>query len=652
MAPNFENNIAHDAGDGGFMLVIPERRSLIVARDDLLDDDCNVATSPTSNTSSSLRGGTHQRHRRQPSAGFTPKYEIGELLGQGAFGVVEICHQRVVSESHSNRIESNSIMSRSESDPGCTSNRAAASNEYEGEQQQVMWPVDSPQEQQQQQTAQETAEDTAQETAQGTAQEPEVAAAAAQRAAQEAAIDTILRPRQKGRDVTQRWPAVPSIRRSSSLEGPQPTAERHVESFACKTVHKTRSFSDEGIRYEEANGVRYIEDDTAQAHIRRLRMTALSNEIRALKHVGSHRHIVAMKGVYDNAHRTRLLLELCDAGDLLTLLRNYQQRRATNSPAKPRLWSPINRAAAAVAAVAAAVPAAVVSSGSPNRQGLPEKLTADIFRQLVVGVRHCHRRHVIHRDIKLENVLLCHNTPQEQQRQRGDLQRGNSLRIDDARRAALNPDRSSSSSSSLKGRQNQQAQWQHQQMRPIPDHKGKSQPLQHPQQQHRQKQQQHHGRQGSQDLRQEGPYTVKLADFGLALILPANGFATGNVGTRLYKAPEVAKGRWYTTKADMWSLGVVLYVLLSGQYPRTDIETGAILDFAPEVLFSDQIWNHVSPSAVSLVAAMMSRDPSKRPSCKEILQHPWLSPEPPLTIENAFRRLIRGGSLNDRKEMQ
>lgn len=62
--------------------------------------------------------------------------------------------------------------------------------------------------------------------------------------------------------------------------------------------------------------------------------------------------------------------------------------------------------------------------------------------------------------------------------------------------------------------------------------------------------------------------TLKLADFGFCKTLEdKNGLTQTMLGSPIYMAPEVLKGQPYTMKADIWSMGVVLYQMLYGRYP-------------------------------------------------------------------------------------
>jgi calcium-dependent protein kinase len=97
------------------------------------------------------------------------------------------------------------------------------------------------------------------------------------------------------------------------------------------------------------------------------------------------------------------------------------------------------------------------------------------------------------------------------------------------------------------------------------------------------------------------------------------------VGSAYYVAPEVLKRR-YGKEIDIWSAGIILYILLSGVPPFwAETEKGifdAILE--GEIDFESQPWPSISNSAKDLVRRMLTQDPKRRISAAEVLKHPWL----------------------------
>ncbi|CAI5519381.1 unnamed protein product [Closterium sp. Naga37s-1] len=103
--------------------------------------------------------------------------------------------------------------------------------------------------------------------------------------------------------------------------------------------------------------------------------------------------------------------------------------------------------------------------------------------------------------------------------------------------------------------------------------------------------------------------------------------ARGRVGSSYYMAPEVVRGGRYGLPADVWSLGVILYIMLSGFVPfwgATSLQTfdaicSGRLDLSSPVCLA------LSPAAKALLRAMLSLDPAARPTAHQVLSHPWLS---------------------------
>mmetsp|Transcript_68674 Transcript_68674/g.217208 ORF Transcript_68674/g.217208 Transcript_68674/m.217208 type:complete len:398 (+) Transcript_68674:259-1452(+) len=174
---------------------------------------------------------------------------------------------------------------------------------------------------------------------------------------------------------------------------------------------------------------------------------------------------------------------------------------------------------------------AVLESGTYS-----ESDARECFKQLMMGIEYLHSKNVVHRDLKLENLLLA---------KKGDL------------------------------------------------------------------------------------HTVKVADFGLAKKAAEAQLATV-CGTPQYVAPEVIAGipgLAYTEGVDMWSAGVVLYILLSGYPPFYDDSEPALFDKIRrgDYSFDDPVWDTISESAKDLVRSLLVVDPNKRLSASQTLAHKWIT---------------------------
>ncbi|BGP35556.1 hypothetical protein JCM10296v2_007397 [Rhodotorula toruloides] len=165
-----------------------------------------------------------------------------------------------------------------------------------------------------------------------------------------------------------------------------------------------------------------------------------------------------------------------------------------------------------------------------GRLSLPE--TRRIFGQLVLGVAYLHREGVVHRDLKLENVLLDENV------------------------------------------------------------------------------------------------NVKIADLGFGREFEKGKWLETRVGTLGYMAPEVVAGSKYLgEQVDVWSLGVILYALVTGSLPFDDDDEGIMRQLILDCKYEMPDW--LDEDASSLIHSILTRDPLLRPSLKQILAHPFFTRPPP-----------------------
>ncbi|KAG6475568.1 hypothetical protein ZIOFF_064796 [Zingiber officinale] len=118
---------------------------------------------------------------------------------------------------------------------------------------------------------------------------------------------------------------------------------------------------------------------------------------------------------------------------------------------------------------------------------------------------------------------------------------------------------------------------------------------------------------------------MKLIDFGLSDFIKPDERLNDIVGSAYYVAPEVLH-RSYSTEADIWSIGVITYILLCGSRPfwsRT--ESGifrSVLRADPN--FVDSPWPDISPVAKDFVRRLLNKDYRKRMTAAQALTHPWL----------------------------
>lgn len=170
---------------------------------------------------------------------------------------------------------------------------------------------------------------------------------------------------------------------------------------------------------------------------------------------------------------------------------------------------------------------------------LPEKLAAQIIKQILSCLAYCHQKQVMHRDIKLENILIdYHATPESD----------------------------------------------------------------------------------------EEIITVKLSDFGSATEFEASKKYKDFAGTALYISPEVLRKK-YSEKCDIWSTGILLYIILCGQPPFTSSTEAKLLQTilkGPTITFAEPQWGSITPKAKSIIHLMLEYDDMKRPSAEDLLKIDWI----------------------------
>ncbi|XP_028524923.2 uncharacterized protein LOC108002631 isoform X2 [Apis cerana] len=123
---------------------------------------------------------------------------------------------------------------------------------------------------------------------------------------------------------------------------------------------------------------------------------------------------------------------------------------------------------------------------------------------------------------------------------------------------------------------------------------------------------------------------VKLCDFEISRVILEGTEVREILGTPDYVAPEILHYEPITLAADMWSVGVTTYVLLTGFSPfggETDQETFQNISLG-EVDFPEELFGDVSAQAKDFVAKLLVLDPSARMTAKQCLRHDWLRGAP------------------------
>lgn len=117
--------------------------------------------------------------------------------------------------------------------------------------------------------------------------------------------------------------------------------------------------------------------------------------------------------------------------------------------------------------------------------------------------------------------------------------------------------------------------------------------------------------------------SIKVIDFGIADKLNSKRKITEVIGTPLFMSPEMFDGS-YDEKCDIWSSGVILFMMITGTVPFTGSGVAQIKESvkAARIDFTKPVWAPISEELKDLLRKMLEPNPRKRPSAKEVLDHP------------------------------
>jgi len=342
---------------------------------------------------------------------------------------------------------------------------------------------------------------------------------------------------------------------------------------------------------------------------------------------GTHETIISLLDVYETDSEVQLVLEYCAGGELFEAIQRRRHSRDSNSNTKPnccdsslpylnsthdkhnhthrrkraRTLSVVDNLRQCLGGGAhgdtsdETCPTAKTYA-EPMCSGYTEAQVARIACQLLSALSHMHGRGIVHRDVKPENIFLVSDDDEDNL----------TVKLSDFGLARVLQTQNDCDKAKAKAGNS-----------PIHRHTiatGMVAPLTPPTEQQRQ------------------------------------SSAYGRVGSDYYAAPEVGNGNGYGTAVDMYSLGVILYILLSGFPPAArpvcgstvlDNDTSSSEDESDDddhdynnhnnlrrnsspVEFPNRHWHHITPSAKNLVRKMLQPDPSCRISAHNALQHEWI----------------------------
>ncbi|CAI5481211.1 unnamed protein product [Closterium sp. Yama58-4] len=351
------------------------------------------------------------------------------------------------------------------------------------------------------------------------------------------------------------------------------------ERYACKTVDKRRMSQDQLAR--------------------------LRTEFDILKRVSSHQSVAALVDQYEDSTYVHFVLELCTGGTLYDVLTTASiaddvsaiDHSESTASAAAATTSTRNSSASTASRSSSSV------SGSASSKRMSEAQAKQVMRQLAEAVARLHAEGVVHRDLKLENIAFmdAREAGEGASHPDGSTHHGStSSRSTGTSRHFPSIGSASSLASDLSGSEADSDCTGSLASSSAPCSPAFSAPFP----------------------------PLKLLDFGLSTWHKrADGqWLTEIAGTAYYVAPEVLR-KQYGSECDVWSMGVVLYMMLTGSPPFWDVSEEAICSavLAGHYDMVSAPWPSISPAAKDLVRRMLQTDPAKRITAPEILEHEWIS---------------------------
>jgi len=137
---------------------------------------------------------------------------------------------------------------------------------------------------------------------------------------------------------------------------------------------------------------------------------------------------------------------------------------------------------------------------------------------------------------------------------------------------------------------------------------------------------------------------IKIIDFGTSLVYDPEKPLDEKLGTPYYIAPEVLNKN-YNSKCDIWSVGVITYILLSGTPPFNGADDKEIMKKVREgkVQFDAAAWNNISKEAKQFIQKLLTYDPEKRIDAETAMNDPWIQKNSAVSVDS---NIIKGALDN------
>jgi len=154
---------------------------------------------------------------------------------------------------------------------------------------------------------------------------------------------------------------------------------------------------------------------------------------------------------------------------------------------------------------------------------------------------------------------------------------------------------------------------------------------------------------------EEDDTSIKIADFGFAKRISDLQPQETACGTPGYVAPEILRGDAYGPEVDIWSMGVICYVLLAGYPPFYDEDQKKLFKKIKEgrYYFHEDYWSNVSEDAMDLIRKMLCVNQTERWTATQLLSHPWITAgDETLASKNLSQALVEMKRFNARRRFK
>ena len=130
---------------------------------------------------------------------------------------------------------------------------------------------------------------------------------------------------------------------------------------------------------------------------------------------------------------------------------------------------------------------------------------------------------------------------------------------------------------------------------------------------------------------------IQIIDFGTSLVFDPSRTLDEKLGTPYYIAPEVLNKN-YDNKCDIWSCGVITYILLSGMPPFNGQSDQEIMKKVRQGSFSfeDKAWSQISDKCKDFITKLLTYNKDERPDAQQMLAHPWLTELAQLSVDQGL----------------